>query len=130
MLNVTKSVIAMATCCVLVACASPVELANEKDDLLASAGFTIVPANTEKRRTELETLPANRVVQRTHGERVVFLYADPYACGCLYIGDQKAWDRYRREQFQQGLVREQELTAQINDDASWNWGAWGPGWWY
>jgi hypothetical protein len=119
------------TCLALAACATPQEKANEKDDLLAAAGFTILPANTPQRRAELQTLPPNKVVQRTHGDRIVFLYADPYACGCLYIGDQKAWDTYRRQQFQQNLAREQAMTAQLNEDAAWDWGpwgAWGPGW--
>jgi hypothetical protein len=124
-----------ATCCIavsglLTACASPQELASQKDDLLAAAGFTILPANTDQRRAELLSLPPNRIVQQNSHDRVVFLYADPYACDCLYIGNQKAWDQYRRQRFQQNLAREQEMTAQLNENASWNWQPWGPGWWW
>ncbi len=130
MSNPIKAVATLVGCCVLAACASPQEIAHQKDDMLAAAGFTILPANTPERRLQLQTLPPNHVVQKTQGSRVVFLYADPYACGCLYIGDQTAWDTYRRQQFQQDLAREQAMTAQMNEDASWNWGPWGPGWWY
>ena len=129
MSHALRIAVALVTFGILAACVSPQERAQEKDDLLAAAGFTIVPANTPERRTQLQTLPPNRIVQQTHGDRVVFLYADPYACGCLYIGDQKAWDTYRRQQFQADLAREQAMTAQMNQNAAWNWGPWGPGWW-
>ncbi len=129
MSHALRIAVALVTFGILAACVSPQERAQEKDDLLAAAGFTIVPANTPDRRTQLQTLPPNRIVQQTHGDRVVFLYADPYACGCLYIGDQKAWDTYRRQQFQADLAREQAMTAQMNQNAAWNWGPWGPGWW-
>ncbi len=129
MSHALRIAVALVTFGILAACVSPQERAQEKDDLLAAAGFTIVPANTPERRTQLQTLPPNRIVQQTHGDRVVFLYADPYACGCLYIGDQKAWDTYRRQQFQADLAREQTMTAQMNQNAAWNWSPWGPGWW-
>jgi hypothetical protein len=114
----------------LSACATPQEIASQKDDLLAAAGFTILQANTDQQRVELTTLPANRIVQKTQGNQVVFLYPDPYACDCLYVGNQKAWDRYRREKFQQNFTREQEMTAQINENTAWDWRPWGPGWWW
>lgn len=120
---------AAATAVLLAACASPVERANEKNDLLAAAGFRIVPVTTEEQRLELHTLPPNRVIQKTRNGKVIFLYADPYACACLYIGDQTAWDNYRREQLQQNLVDQERLNAEMNENAAWNWNMWGPGWW-
>jgi hypothetical protein len=114
---------------VIAGCSTPVERANEKNDLLAAAGFHIVPVTTDQQRLQLETLPANRVVQKVKNGKVVFLYADPYACGCLYIGDENAWDNYKREQFQQNLINQERMNAQMNENAAWNWSMWGPGWW-
>ena len=113
----------------LSACATPVERANEKNDLLAAAGFRIVPVTTDEQRLELQTLPPNRVVQKTQKDRIIFLYADPYACGCLYVGDQSAWDNYRREQLQQNFLTQERMNAEMNENAAWNWSMWGPGWW-
>src|SRR6201996_1287052 len=100
----TAFFLALIASALISGCASPVERANEKNDLLAAAGFHIVPVTTDQQRLQLQTLPANRVVQKVKDGKVFFLYADPYACGCLYIGDENAWDAYKREQLQQNLV--------------------------
>jgi hypothetical protein len=110
-------------------CATPIERANEKNDLLAAAGFHIVPVTTEQQRLQLQTLPPNRVVQKIKDAKVIFVYADPYACGCLYIGDEYAWDNYKREQIQQNLISQERMNAEMNENAAWNWNMWGPGWW-
>jgi hypothetical protein len=129
-LDSIRTTIAVIGCgLLLAACASQQERASAKDDMLSAAGFTILPANTPERRLELQTLPPNKVVQKAQGDKVVFLYADPYACGCLYIGDQAAWNTYRKQQFEANLAREQQMTAQMNEQAAWDWGPWGPGWW-
>jgi hypothetical protein len=125
----TTVLIAISTSIAISGCATPVERANEKNDLLAAAGFHIVPATTDQQRVQLETLPPNRVVQKVKNGKVVFLYADPYACGCLYIGDENAWDSYKREQLQQNLITQERMNAEMNENAAWNWSMWGPGWW-
>ena len=82
-----------------------------------------------QQRLQLQTLPPNRVVQKVKDGKVIFVYADPYACGCLYIGDEAAWDNYKREQLQQNFIDQQRMTAEMNENAAWNWSMWGPGWW-
>ena len=111
------------------ACATPMERANEKNDLLSAAGFTIVPVTTDAQRLQLNTLPPNRVVQKVKDGKVMFVYADPYECGCLYIGDQTAWNNYKREQLQQHFIDQERMNAEMNQNAAWNWSMWGPGWW-
>ncbi|RFU48371.1 hypothetical protein [Paraburkholderia sp. DHOC27] len=124
------TVLAATSVCVLVAgCATPVERANEKNDLLAAAGFHIVPVTTDAQRVQLETLPPNRVVQKIKDGKPVFLYADPYSCGCLYVGDENAWDNYKREQIQQKFLDQESMNAQMNENAAWNWSIGHPGWW-
>ena len=125
----TAVVLATSTSFLLGACATPTEHANEKNDLLSAAGFTIVPVTTDAQRLQLNTLPPNRVVQKVKDGKVMFVYADPYACGCLYIGDETAWDNYKREQLQQHFIDEERMNAEVNENAAWNWGMWGPGWW-
>jgi hypothetical protein len=58
---------------------------------------------------------------------VIYVYADPTICQCLYVGNQAAYDRYRANVFQKKLADEQAFTAQVNEM---NWEAWGPGWYY
>ena len=122
--------LALAAACVLLsACATPQQIVQDREDLLAAAGFTLRPANTPQRQDLLRALPPNRFVQRVRGDRVIYLYADPLVCACLYIGDQAAYGRYRQEVFQRRVASDQLLAAQMNQNAAWDWGPWGPGWW-
>lgn len=111
--------------CVAVSACSQVQ---NKEDMLAAAGFTIVPANTSQRQASLKTLPAHKFVQQVRNNVVVFTYADPTICDCLYVGNQAAYDRYRRDVFAKNLADEQQMTAQMNQEM--NWDGWGPGWYY
>src|SRR6476619_4470189 len=102
------------------ACAAQVQ---NKEDMLAAAGFTLVPANTPQRQTSLTALPPHKFVQQVRNNVVIFTYADPTICDCLYVGNQAAYDRYRRDVFAKNIANEQQMTAQINEM---NWGPWGP----
>lgn len=100
---------------------------QNKEDMLAAAGFTVVPANTPQRQAALARMPPHKFVQQVHNGSVLFVYADPTICGCLYVGNQAAYDRYRANAFVQQITNEQERTAQMN---SFDWGPRGPGWYY
>ena len=119
---------ALAACLALAACATPQQRAEHREDLLAAAGFTALPADTAQRTASLHALPPNKVVQRIRGASIRYVYADPLVCACLYVGDQAAFGRYRQEVYQRQLADEQAMTAQMNLD-DWDWGAWGPGPW-
>ncbi len=110
---------AVALCLAVSACVTPEQRAVDREDLLAAAGFTVRPANTPERIASLHSLPPNKVVQRIRGGTVRYVYADPLVCGCLYVGDENAYGRYRQEVFQRRLANEQEMTAQMNMN-TWN----------
>jgi hypothetical protein len=111
-------------------CVSQQQQVANKEDLLSAAGFTVRPADTPQRQAQLASLPPHHFIQKDRNGKIIFLYADPLVCGCLYIGDQPAYDRYRQEVFQRHLADQQALTAEMNENASWDWSPWGPGWWY
>lgn len=115
---------ALVACLAIAACASPQERTVAREDLLSAAGFTVRPANTPERVASLRSLPPNKVVQRTRGGTVRYVYADPLVCACLYLGDQVAYGRYRQEVFRRRLVDEQAMTAQMNQ-MDWDDGPWG-----
>jgi hypothetical protein len=100
--------------------------AADKDNALAAAGFVIRPANTPERQAMLKHLPPKRIVQQAHGDTVSFVYADPLACNCLYIGTQQAYDAYQRYVQQKQLADEQQAAAEMWSDPAWDWGPWGP----
>ena len=119
--------VVLAACLAIAACATPQQRAEDRENLLSAAGFSVQPANTPARVASLRALPANKVVQRIRGGTVRYVYADPLVCGCLYVGDQAAYGRYRQEVFQRQLANEQEMTAQMNQ-MDWDEGPWGPMW--
>lgn len=125
MLRIRNSLLLLAMC--VSACATQVQ---NKEDMLAAAGFTLVPANTPQRQTALSTLPPHKFVQQVRNNTVVFTYADPTICDCLYVGNQAAYDRYKQNVFMQNIANEQQMTAQMNQMNQMEWGPWGPGWWY
>ena len=96
------------------------------EDNLAAAGFIVKPANTPERAEMLMRLPANKFVQRIDGDTVTYVYADPKACGCLYVGTQEAYGAYRKAMQAKNLVDQQTENALAYRDDSWRWGAWGP----
>ena len=134
----TKLVLAcVPVCLVLVACESLPGRISGREDLLAAAGFKVLPANTPEREAELKTLPLNHFVTRAKDDHVEYLYADRLVCNCLYAGDQTAYNNYKRELFDKNLADEQQLTAQMYQRPwgwyGWDWGPWGwagPPWWY
>jgi hypothetical protein len=110
----------------LSACQTPQQAVQSKEDLLAAAGFAIKPANTPARLAAMKKLPPHKFVQQTSGTNIVWLYADPTICQCVYFGDQTAWSNYRAMVFAKQLANEQQMTAIMNQNA-FDFGPWGPG---
>ena len=104
------------------ACTSQTERIENKEDLLAAAGFDVLPASNPTRQKEITNLPAHHFLTQVKGDKVIYLYADPLVCNCLYIGNQAAYDRYRSEVFQRQIANELQVTAEALDDESWDWG--------
>ena len=98
---------------------------------LAAAGFQMKFADTSERINELATLPQRTLVPQQRDGELFYVYADPEYCNCLYVGTEEAYQRYQKLALQQKLAQEKVEAAEMNDDASMNWGMWG-GWgpWY
>jgi hypothetical protein len=79
------------------ACANSGAAVTEKEDLLVSAGFVPKKAYSAARMATLKSLPPHQFVTRTINGGTRYLYADPTICGCIYVGDQKAYDQYRQK---------------------------------
>jgi hypothetical protein len=107
-------------------CETVQEKVEHREDNLAAAGFMVRPANTAAREEMLKRLPPHQFVQRTKGDTVDYVYADPLVCNCLYVGTQQAYDQFKQHEQTQNLADEQLLAAQTYADSTWDWGAWGP----
>jgi hypothetical protein len=96
--------------------------ARSTEQLLAAAGFVMRPADTAARQQRLAALSPYRLESRTKDGNVVYTYADPAGCKCLYVGGSKEYSEYQRLQVQRQIAAEQAWAAQ---EAQMDWGMWG-----
>jgi hypothetical protein len=110
----------------LAACESVKQRISGREDQLSAAGFLVKPANNPERQAMLKKLPPNKFLRRENGDKVYYVYSDPVVCGCLYVGTQDAYNKFKANEQAKNLADEQQMTAETYQDAQWNWGAWGP----
>jgi hypothetical protein len=96
--------------------------AKDTEQLLAAAGFQAKPAETPEKLTNLRTMPACQLVSQAKDGNMVYTYADPDYCQCLYVGGPKEYSAYQR------LAVEKQI-AQERLDAAMDWDMWGPWLW-
>ena len=63
--------------------------------LLISSGFNPIAATTPAMMARLMSFPANRFLLRQKAGRPYYVYADPSACTCAYVGSVAAMNKYR-----------------------------------
>ncbi len=124
----TRLISRLAVCGMCIAMSACAAAVQNKENMLAAAGFTAEPANTAQRHASLASLPPHKFVHQVHAGQLLYTYADPTICDCLYVGDQAAYDRYRKNVFEQNLANEEEMTAEMNQSV--DWGPWGLGGYY
>ncbi len=72
------------------------EEATATGDRLVAAGFVQRKADSPERIAALQSLPPHQFVVRSSNGSVKYLYADPIACDCIYVGGQRAYNQYRQ----------------------------------
>jgi hypothetical protein len=85
---------------------------------LAAAGFQMRPADSPERLRHLATMPSRKMVARKKDGNVMYTFADPDNCRCLYVGGAKEYAEYER-----GLEKE---VARAMDESSMDWDLWIP----
>lgn len=108
----------VAALCLATGCAdkSPASVA----DALTASGFKAVPADTPERQSALRQLPPQKFVRQLRGDKVLFIYADPANCSCLYVGNVTAYSTYRARSRDRQAADEQAM-----DNWDWSPGAFG-----
>lgn len=106
----------------------PTEKVAEMEETLAGVGFEPLYAKTRKNYAAVKSLPQHTLVFHEYQNKYRYVYADAELCGCVYVGDRRAYQHY------QAMVRQQHQTdMQIDATAlsgvvSTEWNDWGP--WY
>ena len=93
---------------------------------LSAAGFNMKLANSPEKIAHLKTLTQRKLVPHQKGDDLYYIYADAEYCHCIYVGTEQNYQQYQSIAIQQRLSRENMMAAQMNQNASMNWGMWGP----
>jgi hypothetical protein len=86
--------------------------AENTEALLKSAGFTPFAASSPDALEKLKGLEPLQLVRRSRDGKTFYTYADPNACKCLYVGDEKDYANFRK--LLQGQSLEQEHAERLN----------------
>ncbi|MEW6270721.1 MAG: hypothetical protein AB1689_15670 [Thermodesulfobacteriota bacterium] len=104
--------------------------AQSTENLLTAAGFKARPADTPAKVAQLKSLPPLKMEMRQKDGKVVYTYADPDNCSCLYVGGPQQYAEYRRLALQQQIAEDQMAAAESEEAAAMDWDMWGPWGWY
>ena len=108
-MSLFKPIVAISALCVAVtACQSNTQF---KEDMLSSSGFRPTRPTTSAQLASLKSLPPHKLTRTIHKGKTVWVYSDPSICGCLYIGDQAAYDAYTQNRTRQTMLDMTTVTV-------------------
>jgi hypothetical protein len=65
------------------------------NNMFTAAGFVVQYADTPAKQAHLRRLPPDKLVTRTRGGKVYYVYADPTICRCAYVGTPAAYQAFQ-----------------------------------
>jgi len=112
--------------------------ASETEQELIAAGFITKLASTPEKFAQLEAMKQRTIVPRERNGKNFYIYADDIK-KCMYVGDDKAFQKYQKIKLQKEMADEAAQAAADNraaasydemaaEENSMDWGMWGP--WY
>lgn len=120
-----KTLLPLALAAALLAGCAAIEKAERgsTEQMLAAAGFNVLPANTAERQASLAELKPYVISRQFRGGQVYYVYPDPQG-GFAYIGNQTAYSRYQNLMIQQQISDQNMMAAQMASMPG-TWGGWG-----
>jgi hypothetical protein len=98
---------------------------QSKENLLIAAGFQVIVPKTAAQQ-KLQTLPADKVTLVQLRGRTYYVFPDaPH--NQAYVGGSTQYQTYRQLRLAKQLSNENLEAAEMNQEASMDWGGWG-GW--
>src|SRR4051794_23608028 len=97
----TRSSVILAL--LLSACTSPVDKAEQQEDMLTRAGFQHRTADATRKIAFMKALPPHKFITKMINGKPAYLYSDPLVCRCVYFGNEDNWNRYQKIRFDAGI---------------------------
>jgi hypothetical protein len=102
---------------VLIGCAVPLKpTAEQREDMLVTAGFQSTPADTPEKIEKLSALPQMKFIRQEVAGKRHYLYADASHCQCLYTGTEKEYRAYKQLAHVRKMDVKEELYEQQGED--------------
>ena len=120
-----KMISAMALLALTVGCATTSSTQN-KESMLVASGFKTVTPKTAAQQQKLQQLPPGKVAMINRKGRTYYIFPDA-AHNQAYVGGPQEYQAYQQLRAANKLAQENLESAEMYNDASMNWGAWG-GW--
>jgi hypothetical protein len=92
--------------------ASGTERAEQLDPLLREAGFIATPADSVARREALSAIQPLKMQYFWYKGTPRFWVADPYACHCVYAGNDNNYLRFRQLKRERAELLDEETEQQ------------------
>jgi hypothetical protein len=99
---------------------------QSKENLLIAAGFKVIVPKTAAQQQKLQALPADKVTLVQKDGKIYYVFPDA-ANNQAYVGGAEQYQAYKQLRLANKLSNENLEAAEMNQDASMNWGTWG-GW--
>jgi len=115
---------AFALLALAVGCAST--QTQNKENLLIAAGFKVIVPRTAAQQHKLQALPAGKVTLIQKDGKTYYVFPDA-ANNQAYVGGPTQYQAYKQLRLANRLANENLEAAEMNQDASMDWGTWG-GW--
>ena len=99
---------------------------QNKENLLIAAGFKVIVPSTAAQQQKLQTLPPDKVTLVQKDGKTYYVFPDA-ANNQAYVGGPNQYQAYKQLRLENKLANENLEAAEMNQDASMDWGSWG-GW--
>jgi hypothetical protein len=99
---------------------------QNKENLLIAAGFKAIVPKTATQQQKLQALPADKVTLVQKDGKTYYVFPDA-ANNQAYVGGPNQYQTYKQLRLENKLANDNLEAAEMNQDASMNWGTWG-GW--
>jgi len=104
---------------------------QNKENLLVAAGFKVIVPHTAAQEQKLQALPPDHVTLVQKDGKTYYVFPDA-ANNQAYVGGPTQYQAYKQLRLANKLANENLEAAEMNQDASMDWGTWGgwgaPGW--
>ena len=96
------------------------------EELLVAAGFKKKVADNPDKLADLKTRIQHKLVAYRHQDGDLrFVYADASGCTCMYVGKQKAYEKYQLMAVEKKIAEDKRIVVNENVGGPFNWYMWG-----